>query len=276
MELLIILFFTILGILIGSFLNVVILRYNTGQGIDGRSGCLSCGKTLNWYELVPIVSYFLQKGVCRGCKSVISKQYAIVEALTGILFALVAVRILIPMYDTYTIITILNVFVSLSAISLLVVIFVYDLQHSIIPDIFSYGFAVLALMRLCLYYQTYLFAYPGFVDLLAGPLLALPFAAVWYFSKGKWMGLGDAKLALGIGWYLGLAGGISSLCLAFWIGAAVSVAILLFQKHMRKRNRLSLKSEVPFAPFLIIGLLIVYFFPMDILHVSDFLSFIFG
>lgn len=274
MELFIILFFTILGVLIGSFLNVVILRYNTGHGVDGRSKCLSCSNTLRWYELVPIVSYLLQKGVCRQCKSVISKQYVLVEALTGILFALVAVRILIPTYDAYTIITIMNVFVSLSAISLLVVIFVYDFQHSIIPDIFSYGFALLALMRLSLYYQSSVFTYPGFIDFLAGPLAALPFALVWYFSKGKWIGLGDAKLSLGIGWYLGLAGGVSALCLAFWIGAVVSVAILLVQKYMRKRHRLSMKSEVPFAPFLIAGLLIVYFFPMDIFHLSTLLALI--
>jgi prepilin signal peptidase PulO-like enzyme (type II secretory pathway) len=133
-------------------------------------------------------------------------------------------------------------------------------------------------MRLCLFYQQYIFSTAGIIDFLAGPLLALPFALVWYFSKGEWMGLGDAKLALGIGWFLGLAGGISALCIGFWAGAVISVGLLLIQRHMKKRNRnrLSLKSEVPFAPFLIIGLLVVYFFPMDIFYISTFLSFILG
>jgi prepilin signal peptidase PulO-like enzyme (type II secretory pathway) len=272
MELFIITFFGILGVLIGSFLNVVILRFNTGKGIDGRSGCLSCGKKLGAFELVPIVSYLIQKGRCIGCQSKISKQYILVEALTGVMFALVAARILLPMYEVYSIISILNIFVTLSAISLLIVIFSYDLRHKIIPDIFSFGFALLALMRLALFYQTDLFSYPGFIDLLAGPLVALPFALVWLASKGQWMGLGDAKLAIGIGWFLGLVGAVSALCLAFWIGAVVSVGLLLIQKHMRKRKRLSMKSEVPFAPFLVVGLIIVYFFPMDILSLKEFMS----
>lgn len=275
MELFIIIFFAILGVLIGSFLNVVILRYNTGKGIDGRSGCMTCGKKLNWHELVPIASYLFQKGKCLGCESRISSQYIFVEALTGILFALVAGRILLPMYETYTIVTVLNVFIALSSICLLIVIFVYDLRHKIIPDAFSFGFAVLALMRLALFYQSEIFSYPGIIDLAAGPLIAAPFALVWYFSKGTWMGLGDAKLALGIGWFLGLTGAVSALCLAFWIGAVLSVGLLLIQRKLNKRSKLTMKSEVPFAPFLILGLIIVYFIPMDLFSLSTLIPILF-
>jgi len=198
-----------------------------------------------------------------------------VESATAILFALVASRVLLPIYDASTmvpIVTLMNVIITLCAVSLLVVIFVYDMRHKIIPDAFSYGFAFLALMRLVLFYQTTLFSYPGFMDLLAGPLIALPFALIYYFSKGEWMGLGDAKLALGIGWFLGLAGAVSALCLAFWIGAVISVGILLIQRSMHTKRGLTFKSEVPFAPFLILGLLIVYFFPMDILFINVFLT----
>ncbi len=267
MELYIIFFFGILGIIIGSFLNVVILRFNTGKGIDGRSGCFSCAKTLHWYELIPVASYLFQNGKCRGCKSSISAQYILVELATGALFALIAARVLLPISEMYSVASIINLFISFTAASLLMVIFVYDLRHKIIPDIFSYGFAFLALMRLVLYYQGYLFTFPGMLDLLAGPLIALPFALIWLVSRGAWMGFGDAKLALGIGWFLGLAGAISAMCLAFWIGAVVSVGILLLQSRAKK-------SEVPFAPFLIVGLLVVYFFPMDLFHLKTLLSLI--
>jgi prepilin signal peptidase PulO-like enzyme (type II secretory pathway) len=273
MELFIIIFFAILGALIGSFLNVVILRFNTGKGIDGRSGCFTCGKTLHWYELVPIVSYLVQQGKCRGCKSGVSRQYILVEFFTGLLFALISARVLLPIVETYSVVTILNLIIALTAVSVLMVIFVYDLRHKIIPDIFSYGFAFLALARLVLYYQTYIFSFPGILDFLAGPIVALPFALIWYFSKGAWMGFGDAKLALGIGWFLGLVGAVSALCLAFWIGAVISVGLLVVQKYLpRSKKSLSFTSEVPFAPFLIIGLLIVYFFPLDIFHLKTFIS----
>lgn len=278
MELFIIIFFVILGALIGSFLNVVILRYNTGKGIDGRSACFACAKTLEWYELIPVFSYLFQKGKCRKCKSSISRQYILVEILTAALFAFIAGRILLPLYEAYTVITILNIVITLAASCLLIVIYMYDLRHKIIPDAFSYGFAFMALMRLVLYYQTNIFSMPGILDLIAGPLIALPFVLVWLISKGTWMGLGDAKLAIGIGWFLGLAGGVSALCLAFWIGAVVSIAVLIWTKyranHAKGKSNLSMKTEVPFAPFLIIGLFIVYFFPMDIFHFNTFLSFI--
>lgn len=272
MELFIIISFAILGAIIGSFLNVVILRHNTGKTLGGRSGCFTCGKALGWYELIPMISYLLQGGKCVKCKSIISKQYIFVEALTAALFASVAARILLRFDGLYDGLTILNLLISLAAVSLLVVIFVYDLRHKIIPDAFSYGFAALALARLVLYYQSSLFVFPGFLDLLAGPLMALPFAFIWYVSKGQWMGFGDAKLALGIGWFLGLAGAISAICIAFWAGAAIGVGLLLAKRFFKSRYPLSMKSEIPFAPFLIFGLLIVYFFPMDLFHINDFLS----
>jgi len=273
MELFIITFFSILGALIGSFLNVVILRFNTGNGIDGRSGCFTCGKTLHWYELVPIASFLVQQGKCRGCKSSVSRQYILVEFFTGLLFAIISARVLFPVVETYSVVTILNLIIALTAVSILMVIFVYDLRHKIIPDIFSYGFAFLALTRLVLYYQSYIFSFPGILDLLAGPIVALPFALIWYFSKGTWMGFGDAKLAIGIGWFLGLVGAVSALILAFYVGAVVSVGLLVVQKYLpRTKRSLSFTSEVPFAPFLIIGLLIVYFFPLDLFHLKTFIS----
>jgi prepilin signal peptidase PulO-like enzyme (type II secretory pathway) len=272
MTLFIIIFFGILGALIGSFLNVVILRYNTGMGIGGRSGCFSCGKVLAWFELVPIFSFLIQKGKCLGCKSSISSQYPLVEGVTAFLFASIAYVNLVPFYTSYNIYQIVDLFLVLAVVSILVVVFVYDLRHKVIPDALSFSFAFFAIVRLVFHEQWVFFHFPYILNFLAGPILALPFVLVWYFSKGKWMGLGDGKLALGIGWFLGFSAGLSAVCLAFWIGTVVSLGLIVTQKFLKKKNMLTLKSEIPFAPFLIIGLLIVYFFPIDIFHINAFLS----
>ncbi|NDE68410.1 prepilin peptidase, partial [bacterium] len=84
MDWLIIFFTFVFGTIIGSFLNVVSLRYNTGMGVNGRSRCFSCGKTLRWMELVPILSFVWQMGKCRKCETRISWQYPLIEAVAGL------------------------------------------------------------------------------------------------------------------------------------------------------------------------------------------------
>ncbi len=264
----------ILGTLIGSFLNVVILRYNTGMSINGRSQCFSCGKTLRWYELLPVVSYLSLRGKCRTCKSAISWQYPAVELITGILFALVYFKFFA--LDAHHIIV--SIYYAV-IVSILVVITVYDIRHTIIPDGMVYAFAILSLAKFCLEYQGHIFAYPQILHLLAGPILFLPFFLLWFFSKGTWMGFGDAKLAVAIGWALGLVGGISAIVLAFWIGAAISLGYMAFAKivsHIAKKYPLSLglkqltiKSEIPFAPYLILGTLIVLVWSVDVLQLGQ-------
>jgi prepilin signal peptidase PulO-like enzyme (type II secretory pathway) len=198
-----------------------------------------------------------------------SYQYPAVEIGTAALFAVAAYAKLSPFDGLYSIAQILNFFIVLAALSVLVVIFVYDLRHKIIPDQFSYGFAALALARLMLFYasSSSFVSVPFAADFLAGPLLALPFVLIWYVSGGKWMGLGDGKLILGIGWFLGLASGISAVCLSFWIGVAVIFAVIGVQKAFGARSGLARGTEIPFAPFLIVGLIIVYFVPMDLFSI---------
>ncbi|MDD5068135.1 MAG: prepilin peptidase [Candidatus Pacebacteria bacterium] len=265
----------IFGLIIGSFLNVVILRYNTGTTIGGRSYCFSCGKILRWYELVPLLSFLIQLGKCRSCKAKISWQYPLVEFSTGVLFVLTALRF---QFEVSSLPTILFYFV---IESLLVIITVYDIRHKIIPDGLVYAFALLSLGRMILlyFYPIPFTLHPVPFDFLAGPILFLfPFFFLWFISKGRWMGLGDAKLSLGIGWFLGLAYGVSAIILGFWIGAGVSVLLLLFQKIMRGKTslislpgNLTMKSEIPFGPFLILGALLVFFLHFDITGLSNFL-----
>src|SRR3990167_10603774 len=208
----------IFGTIVGSFLNVVILRYNTGVSFfSGRSFCPSCGKKLSWYELVPIVSFLALRGKCAGCGSKISWQYPLVEIATGILFLLTIFNFQFSIFNIETAIITLYYWI---VWSILIVISVYDLRHKIIPDLLVFLFAGLSLVFLLL--STWKTGFQMW-DFLAGPLFALPFPALWSVSQGKWMGVGDAKLALGIGWFLGLIKGSSAIILGFWMGAIVGL-----------------------------------------------------
>ncbi|MFA7315643.1 MAG: prepilin peptidase [Candidatus Paceibacterota bacterium] len=264
MNILIFLFIFILGTLIGSFLNVVIYRFNSGKSIaKGRSICMSCNHTLRFYELVPIFSYLIQAGKCRRCSSRISHQYPIVEAFTGLVFAGVVFHFL-PLLSLSLISYVVLVSVFFVLFSLLIVIAVYDMRHKIIPDTLSYAYAGITLASLFINYSFIgsVFVIPPLALLLAGPLLASPFALIWLISRGRWMGLGDAKLMIGIGWMLGLSQGIAALILAFWSGAIVS--LIMMALHRRK---ITAKTEIPFAPFLILGVLIVFFCNLDIFSI---------
>jgi len=268
MEFLFYLFVFMFGAVIGSFLNVVILRYNTGITLAGRSFCFSCRKQLTWRDLFPVASFICLLGKCRFCKSKISWQYFLVEVLTGIIFVLIfwslgGVNAFFP----GTLIYFEKLLLSVVVFSILIVIGVYDFKHQIIPDSFAYTFAALALFRILFLPQTFLFT-PGMWDLFAGPILALPFAALWYFSKGTWMGLGDAKLILGMGWFLGLNSGFSAVVLSFWIGSIIGVFLILVGKFLNSsftssllHKKITLKTEIPFAPFLILSFSIATFFP---------------
>jgi leader peptidase (prepilin peptidase)/N-methyltransferase len=268
------------GTIIGSFLNVVIYRFNTGLSIAaGRSQCFSCGHALEWYELVPLFSFLIQGGKCRSCKSRISWQYPLVEFATGLLFVGIVLAYP-PLTASYLA---LDVFYAVIW-SILVVIVVYDFRHKIIPDSLGYTFAGLSFIKLFIVITPLGFAFhaPSLLDLLAGPILFLPFFILWYVSGGRWMGLGDGKLALGIGWFLGIALGTSAIVIGFWSGALIGIALILLQRFGRKSvfHRMALflgigerimKSEIPFAPFLIFGVLLVFLFHIDVTGLSAFL-----
>lgn len=268
----------ILGTVIGSFLNVVSLRHNTGRGLSGRSFCFSCGKTLSWYELIPVFSFLLQKGRCRKCGSVISWQYPTVEIITGILFFALSQKFLdffilgaiVGIGSLYGAAILSAMIIYAVLFGLLVVIGVYDIKHKIIPNklvyilIFVAFFRALSMALAGVYVlgDSFISVLP---NLLSGPIVALPLFLIWFLSNGRAMGFGDVKLALGLGWMMSLWGALASLMIAFWVGGIIGVILLfLFSK------KITMKTEVPFAPFLISGTIIAFFFNINIFTFLEF------
>ncbi|MSU55595.1 MAG: prepilin peptidase [Candidatus Taylorbacteria bacterium] len=271
--------FFIFGTIIGSFLNVYIYRYNTGVTLSGRSKCFSCSKTINWYDLVPVLSFFFLRGRCRSCKSGLSFQYPTVEIATGLLFFGVFLN---NFQKDFSILNSLIVALELIIFSTLVIIVVYDIKHKIIPDVLVWVFGIFSLIRLILTIGfPALIHFHHILDLFSGPIVALPFFLLWLVSSGRWIGLGDAKLALGIGWFLGFSFAISGIIIGFWIGAVVGLVLIGLAKlkqskflpkvlHSIGLRNFTVKSEIPFAPFLILGLIIVYFSGVDVMGLSAF------
>lgn len=253
--------FFILGLVIGSFLNVVILRLNTERSFGGRSGCMSCQKKLSWYELIPVFSYLGLLGRCSGCKSKISSQYPLVEFATGLIFAGLFIKFQdIFLINTITFAIVYSYYVAISA--LLIIISVYDLKHKIIPDVLAFALGVLGFVGLFFFntdgYVVFYPHIPSLLDFASGLFVAAPFALFWLVSSGRWIGLGDAKLAVGLGWVLGLSKAISAVVLAFWSGALVGIFLILLSK------KYGMKSEIPFAPYLVLGAILAFMFELHI------------
>jgi len=252
------------GVIIGSFLNVFIYRFHTGKSLSGSSHCLSCQTPLRFYELFPLFSYLGLGGRCRTCKARIPSRYFWVELTTGFLFLLTVHTFTDPYLWPLGFIL----------MSTLVVISVYDLAHFIIPNDFVWFLSVIAIL------------YVGYMHFLTGDYLSIIwnvlaavlafsfFASLWWYSDGRWLGFGDAKLAVPLAFMVGITGIFSMLTLAFWIGTIISLLMLGWQKYGRggqlsfrlRKTPLTIKSEVPFAPFLILGFLIVFLFQVDVLN----------
>src|SRR3989338_2115981 len=238
-------FLFVLGAIVGSFLNVVGLRWDK-KNFDGRSHCPNCFKMLRWFELVPVLSFLIQKGRCRNCGIRISYQYPLIELWTGLIFVTVP-YIFIPVFCIYIVITI------------------YDLKHKIIPDPLVYSAILLSVVSRWL-------SVGSTLDWLAGPILFAFFASIWFLSRGRAMGFGDAKLGLSVGLLLGATQGFSAIILAFWIGALVSLAYLFLARtgFLKNVKRLTMKSEIPFAPFIVVGAWMSLMFHLNIFHVALF------
>ncbi|MEK7613169.1 MAG: prepilin peptidase [Patescibacteria group bacterium] len=240
MSLLVFMFVAALGAIIGSFLNALSFRFNTGRSMGGRSRCMHCRHELAAADLVPIFSYLFLRGKCRYCHARISSQYPLVEGTALVLAVFTYISHPDPASFAFWFVVWMILLFSV----------IYDIRHTIIP--WSCSLSLIALAFL------YVLSHePSFFDFLAGPLLALPLFTISLLSWGRWMGWADGVLELSLGWLLGLAVGFTALVLAFWSGAIVGTLLLLVKK------RYTMKSEIPFAPFLILGAAVAHFFHVD-------------
>ncbi len=256
------------GLIIGSFLNVYIYRFHTGKSLGGSSHCLSCATPLRWYELFPVVSYLVLRGRCRTCSSRIPVRYCLVELLTALLFVAVVT------VTTDVVAILLLWFI----VAVLVTILVYDAYHFVIPDSLTITVTAATLtLQLYEWWAGYSTLVSVGVSLGAALLGAGFFLFLWVVSRGAWLGFGDVKLAVPLGLLVGPASVFSFIVVSFWIGALVSVGILLRQRLVRGKShlrfmspKLTMKSEVPFAPFLISGALLTYFVSINVLTIFKF------
>lgn len=250
MPIILIIFF---GLIIGSFLNVVILRLHSGQSIAiGRSHCPACRQTLAVGDLIPVFSFLLLKGRCRYCRQKISWQYPAVEIATAILF-LAAYWLVISHQPADSLAFGLELSKYWLAISALIVVFVYDLKWLLIPDeiVLPIGLIILLIN---------LFSGRSFIDLSAGIAVGFGFFAVQYFvSRGRWIGGGDLRLGFFMGCLLGFYGTVLALFFAYIIGAIVAVLLLV-------AGRIKPKSQVPFGAFIVPAILLVIFFGSQIIN----------
>jgi prepilin signal peptidase PulO-like enzyme (type II secretory pathway) len=253
------------GLIIGSFLNVVIYRLENGEKIiNDRSKCLHCKHILEWYDLIPIFSFIFLKGKCRYCKRSISIQYPLVEIATGILFILIfnfsaqggpalGWQYFYLLFWFYI-------------VSSLIVIFIYDLKHYIIPDEVIYP-----AIGLTFVYKLFEILKFGHWDLtgnwkleignlvtIFNPFIAAVLASAFFLSivlltRGRGMGGGDIKLAFLMGLILGWPIVLLSIFIAFILGSIIGIFLILVGKK-------KMKSMIPFGPFLIIGTFVGLFF----------------
>lgn len=221
----------VLGLCIGSFLNVIIFRtHKATSPWRGRSKCMQCGQKIHWYDNIPLLSFVWLRGKCRSCSKSLSWQYPLVEVGTAIFFLLVTWRFGFTWWAVGAwVVT-----------SVMIAIAVYDARWSLLPDSFSIALAIAG----CVF--ALLSGVPPVTLVLGAVAGAGFFGAQYLASRGRWVGSGDILLggALGIllGWrMLGL-----SLFLAYLIGAAVASVLLLLRRQ--KGN-----SAMAFGPYLVLG-----------------------
>lgn len=154
----------------------------------------------------------------------------------------------------------------LVATSLCVVIFVYDLRHKIIPDGIVFSFMALGFIMLLLRHSAPLNTTAMLVNLISAFGVFFFFFALWFLSKGSWMGFGDAKLAFAIGLFLPWSDNISAIVFSFWFGAVFGLALMAYERLMHRHRTHSLQSELPFAPFMIIAFFLVLFTSLNVME----------
>jgi len=276
-------FLFVFGLLVGSFINVVTLRYQPGRKLfdfkilGGRSHCPACGQKLNWYELAPIFSFLIQKRRCRRCGEKISWQYPLVEILSGIIFVAVPWHFFnlqsITQLPNYQLpITIIWILIFL----LFLILAVIDFRHYLIPDEINLSLAILGIILIIFQSSIFQSSFLGHYSLLFDfPLLSslsssiwlnhifavvlamLIFGAIIVFTRGKAMGWGDFKLAGALGLVFGWPDVIMVIALSFIVGTISVIPLLI-------KGAKGMKDVVPFGPFLAVAAVLVFSFGFQI------------
>jgi prepilin signal peptidase PulO-like enzyme (type II secretory pathway) len=237
----------ILGLAAGSFLNCVIHRLEKKESfLWGRSFCPQCNHQLKWQDLIPLLSFLFLRQRCRYCRQKISWQYPLAELATAASFFLIF-TFNIPHPAFYILIS-----------CFLIIIFVYDLRHYIIPDKIIYPAILVSgiwyLSGISLNFYT---KYEILNTIYSAVGTAGFFLLIVFISGGRWMGIGDVKLAFLMGLILGFPNILVSLFLAFFLGAIIGIGLVISGKKQ-------LSSEVPFGPFLVTGTFIALFWGQKI------------
>lgn len=245
MNLLIIGGLFIFGAIIGSFLNVLILRLRSDESpVTGRSHCPACNHVLSPLELIPLLSFVLLGGKCRHCWAEISWQYPLVELATGLLFV---VSWVLGGYDLLGLINrplgLIELVRNFILIGGLVTLFVYDFRWQELPYIITFPLlGIIFLLNLAV-------GEPWWSLVLAGLVGGGFFLFQFLISKGKWIGDGDIPLGALIGVAVGWPLVIVALLISYWVGAVIAIGLVL-------SGGKKMTSTVPLGVFLVIGTLI--------------------
>ncbi|MBI4994700.1 prepilin peptidase [Candidatus Peregrinibacteria bacterium] len=280
------------GLGMGSFLNVLSIRYNPDgklfdmKRLGGRSHCMHCNHGLRWFDLLPLVSFILLAGRCRYCGKSIAWQYPLVELLSGLVF------LVTPIYlnSFYSINT--ESFLSFDApllyyslvILWILVLFtllamsVIDIREYLIPNELNLLlgiFGVLITVILSLepifvsplrqsFFRHYSLMFSSSQNILLMHLLGmivggLLFGLLAFSSRGRAMGYGDVKLGLAAGIALGWPDIVLAMILSFILGGLAGVSLILSKKK-------SMRDLLPFAPFFVLGFVITFFFGAELLN----------
>jgi leader peptidase (prepilin peptidase)/N-methyltransferase len=227
----------LLGLIIGSFLNVCIYRLPRGQSVNWPgSRCTTCNRALSWFENIPVVSWLVLRGRCRTCGERVSVMYPIVELVTAALF--------VVGYFIYGWTPLLAV--RLAFACAMVVLFVIDLQHYLLPNVITVpgivvGFVLSVMLP------------PGWeaslIGLIAGGGVLFAIAEAWYRLRGiEALGMGDVKMLAMIGAFLGWKLMLVTLVLSSFAGSLIGIGVIAL-------GRGGMKSMLPFGTFLAVGAL---------------------
>lgn len=235
------LFFFLFGAAMGSFLNVVIYRLPIGKSlIKPPSHCPLCGKSIRWFDNIPIISYIILKGECRDCDAPIPIRYFVVESITALIYLYSYIRFGIS----------LELLTFLTFITLLIPIFFIDLTEMLIPDTLSISGIIIGLI---------LGVFRGIIriSLIGAVVGAIYVLIVIYAGKAIYkkdvMGFGDIKLSVMIGAFVGWANFLLTILISSLLGSIYGIIQI-------KRGKSSMKSIIPYGPFLAIGGFITFLF----------------